>query len=78
MESDPLAVCEERFKQVFQHIAQGEQWRVAILGIIFAIILQVVAFATLWGELTTKVKYIEKGLDMTASKLDRHIEVIVK
>jgi benzoyl-CoA reductase/2-hydroxyglutaryl-CoA dehydratase subunit BcrC/BadD/HgdB len=37
------------------HIEQGEKWRIAVIGIIFAGILQIVTFAYFWGELHSQV-----------------------
>ena len=40
-----------------KHIEDGEQWRKAIVGVIFAGIIQVVGFAYLFGGLNQKVNH---------------------
>ena len=37
------------------HIEQGDRWRIAIIGIVFAGILQVITFAYMWGSLNAQV-----------------------
>ena len=54
--------------KIAHHIKQGSLWRISIVGVVFAGILQVVSFAYLFGMLTSTVnhnkvvvdKYIEK------------------
>ena len=56
-------------KPMEEHVAQGEKWRLAVIGIIFAGILQIVSFAYFWGMLYNQVqintdrwtRVIEKG-----------------
>jgi len=43
------------FKIVEKHVEQGEKWRIAIIGIIFAGIIQVIATAYMWGGLNKQV-----------------------
>lgn len=38
------------------HIKQGERWRLAVVGIIFAGIIQIVTFAYFWGALNNTVQ----------------------
>lgn len=74
----PLPVCEEKFNQFEKHIEQGEKWRQAIIGIVFAIILQVITFAALWGRMAATVEFVKEQVGVVSSKIDRHIEVSVR
>lgn len=72
-------------KQYDRHIEQGEKWRIAITGIVFAWIVQVVGFANLFGRQQEIVKYnaeryqsnlrlIEKNTDA----IDRLVNMVVE
>lgn len=39
-----------------KHIEQGEKWRLAIVGVIFAIFCQIGTFLYLWGGLIKQVQ----------------------
>jgi len=56
------------------HIKDGKAWRGAIVGIVFAIVVQAVSFASMWGSLNTKVEYHERMLN----KLDRLTQLLEK
>lgn len=43
-------------REMEKHIEQGEGWRKAIIGIIFAGIVQVVVFGMMWGKLSNQVE----------------------
>lgn len=66
-----ISAHEQQIKTVFKHIDEGDGWRRAILGIVFAIVLQVVAFAALWGRLTTKMEYVERDGERISNKVER-------
>jgi len=54
--------------KVKRHIEQGAKWRVAIVGIIFAGIVQVVSFAYLFGQMCAIVKINSKMIDEVRMK----------
>jgi hypothetical protein len=73
MHEEVLPRCDERFKRIDCHIVAGERWRIAIIGVVFTIILQVITFASIWGRLTTKVEYIERDLGRIAQKVENNV-----
>ncbi|MBI5872705.1 MAG: hypothetical protein HZB36_00980 [Candidatus Omnitrophica bacterium] len=59
-------------KTFFAHLDESKGWRISIIGIVFAIIIQIVSFASLWGKLSTQVDYHERTIDklmVTVEKL---------
>ena len=61
-----------------RHVTEGNRWRVAIVGIVLAVILQVGGFLYLWGGLDTTVKRNEKDVQRVFDKLDALVEKINK
>ena len=53
------------------HTQESKGWRVAIIGIVFAIIVQIVTFAAMWGELKASVNYNSKTIDRVCAYIDR-------
>lgn len=55
------------FEAMGKHIEQGTRWRVAVIGIIFAGIFQIIAFSYFYGQLAQLVKsntwVVEKIMD---------------
>lgn len=49
------AKINEHFNVMKEHVEQGNKWRLAILGVIFAGIIQIVSFAYLFGTLNNQV-----------------------
>lgn len=51
------------FEAISDHIKQGARWRIAILGIVFAGIVQVVGFAYFFGQITQIVRFHTQQLE---------------
>lgn len=56
-------------EQVEKHVEQGSRWRIAILGIAFALILQVVSFVYMFGRLVESNEQRGKQIDLIMTKL---------
>jgi hypothetical protein len=52
------------------HIASGQAWRIAIVGSIISIVIQVVSFAYLWGQASRQIT-INTGRITTLEELYR-------
>lgn len=50
-------------ESIKDHIRQGEKWRIALVGIVFAGIIQVVSFAYLFGTQQQIVKHNSKAVE---------------
>jgi len=48
------------FEKISKHVSDGNKWRMAIIGIVFAIIVQGVAFAYNYGKQSKTLEYLEK------------------
>lgn len=42
--------------QMEKHMEQGHGWRVALIGVIIAIFIQIIGFAYLWGGMSKQVE----------------------
>lgn len=60
-------------KTLFTHMKAGDGWRKAIIAIVFAIVIQVVTFATMWGELKTMVNYNSRDIARVCVFLDNNL-----
>lgn len=55
LDAIPKQICDS-LEPMKLHIAQGEKWRMAMIGIIAAGIIQIVTFAYFWGALSVTVQ----------------------
>ena len=61
----------ESFKS---HIKEGTKWRIAILGIVVAILFEAFNLFSQAGQSRERMNNLTKCLTDTTEKLDRHIE----
>lgn len=54
-----------------KHMTEGKHWRIAVLGVIVTVIMQIIVFSSMWGEVKTDVRNNTKTLDRIVKILDQ-------
>jgi hypothetical protein len=62
----------KNFEQdVKDHIRQGEQWRLAIVGVVFAILMQIGGAIYVFGQLNNRICRTEAAIDKLISVVEK-------
>lgn len=67
--SEPC-IYESDINMIKDHVEAGKGWRKVMVGIVFAIILQVMGFLYTWGETRQIIKHNSSTIERVLTKLD--------